>query len=444
MVARIVSLLVVWVSIGNNFLLFGGMVVAGPHRSGQASVEAVTPPSPHAVDDRRAGTDVSQLWPRKRTGVSGVFSRWLSLLVLAISLVLANFFNLVQAHEGSSEGDAYFAREGYFPELPPSPHAPEPRLQPCPPPLPGCGLSGGHIPVLTIGEYPRIPNLDKEGGLFDTWRPNLVDRDVPEEWDFQNLINTDRPDFTDATFSVGQGVALLETGYTFRKSRSGPISLSRQQMPESLLRVGVSDELELRVKWVGLITTNVTDHSSDLSQMTTGGDDVQLGFKYEIIQQEGWRPLLTYVGGAIIPSGTNGVSANQVQPFANLVYGWGIRRWLYLKGSTGVDFAKTSDVTQVVAGSLQEGPLALSVEDNVSQWHQSFSLLYQATPRVGGFWEWFSFFSSDGADRRASHYLDTGLYIYLTPNVQLDVRVGQRISNRVDTFFTGAGFSTRW
>jgi hypothetical protein len=83
-------------------------------------------------------------------------------------------------------------------------------------------------------------------------------------------------------------------------------------------------------------------------------------------------------------------------------------------------------------------------EDNNSLWHQSFSLLYQATPRVGGFWEWFSFFSDNGADNRASHYVDAGLYIYVTPNVQLDVCIGERISNRVDTLFTGAGFSTRW
>jgi hypothetical protein len=198
-----------------------------------------------------------------------------------------------------------------------------PRYAPAPPKLPGCWLSGGRIPIAKIEEYPRIPALDCDRGLFDTWRPNLFGKDVPEEWDFQNLINTDRPDFTDATFSVGKDVAVLETGYTFRKTNSGGLNLERRQLPESLLRIGVTDELELRIKWIGYVMTTASDQSSALTQRSAGTDDLQLGFKYELAQQNGWRPMLTFVGGAVVPSGTNGVSANQVQPFANLVYGWG-------------------------------------------------------------------------------------------------------------------------
>ena len=130
--------------------------------------------------------------------------------------------------------------------------------------------------------------------------------------------------------------------------------------------------------------------------------------------------------------------------FCNVVLGWGFRRWLYLKLSTGVDFVKTNDVTKVVQGSLQEGPLGLNSADNITQWHQSASLLFQATKRVGGFVEWFSFFSNNSSDNRASNFVDTGLFIYLTPNIQADVRVGERISDRVNSVFTGAGLSLRF
>lgn len=181
-----------------------------------------------------------------------------------------------------------------------------------------------------------------------------------------------------------------------------------------------------------------------LQTTSIGGDDLQLGVKYEVVQQQGWRPMLTFVDGAVVPAGTRGVSANQMQPNAQVVFGWGLRRWLYLKGSTGVDFAKTSDATRVIVSSLQEGPIIVDMEDNVTQWHQSLSLLFQASPRVGGFVEWFSFFSNNGEDNRDSNFIDMGLYFYVTPNVQLDARIGQWISNRADTMFTGAGFSTRW
>jgi len=66
------------------------------------------------------------------------------------------------------------------------------------------------------------------------------------------------------------------------------------------------------------------------------------------------------------------------------------------------------------------------------------------TKRVGAFHEWFMISGTGGGDTRAQHFLDMGLYLYATPNVQFDVRVGRQISDRVDDFFTGAGFSGRW
>lgn len=295
-------------------------------------------------------------------------------------------------------------------------------------------------------EYPRIPFLDKDDpdSLFYTYRPNLSGQDVPVEWDFYNLIATDRPDFTDATFTVGRGVTYLETGFTFRRSVADELSVTRRQLPEALLRFGVTDELELRLRWNGYIMTDIDDKGTRLDRSDYGGDDLQLQFKYEILQQEGWRPMCTVVGGLLVPSGTRNFSADAVQPFTNLVCGWGLRRWLYLKWMTGVDFVRTNDATRVITGSEQEGPIAIDETDHISAWHESVALLFQVNKHVGGFVEWFSYFSDNAADNRASHFWDVGSYFYITPNVQFDIRYGQRFSDRVDTMFTGAGFSTRW
>jgi Putative MetA-pathway of phenol degradation len=304
----------------------------------------------------------------------------------------------------------------------------------------------GHIMIADPADFPRIKAFDVHapGRFLDNMRPNMFGVPVEDEWDFYNLINTDRPDFTDATYSVGRGVTVIESGYTFRRSNTSDLHLSNRTLPETLVRVGLTDEFELRVKWNGYVMSDVTDEKSGLTSTSFGGSDLMLGFKYELLQQNDWRPMVTFVGGSYIPTGTGGVSANQVQPFANFVLGWGFRRWLYLKASTGVDFVKSNDVTHVITGSLQEGPLALQGLDNSSQWHQSVSLLFQATKRVGGFVEWFSFFSNNADDNRAQHFVDTGLYFYVTPNVQLDIRIGDRISNRVDGMFSGMGFSVRF
>jgi len=115
----------------------------------------------------------------------------------------------------------------------------------------------GWIVVSDPMAYPRVPALDCDDPdrLLYTYRPNLFGIDVPDEWDFYNLINTDRPDFTDATYSVGQGVTIIETGYTYRRAFDHPANSeqSRRSIPEALLRYGLTNEFELRLKWNGYV-----------------------------------------------------------------------------------------------------------------------------------------------------------------------------------------------
>ena len=304
----------------------------------------------------------------------------------------------------------------------------------------------GHIVITDPADFPRIRAFDhhEPNSLLDNMRPNFFGQEVTDDWDFYNLINTDRPDFTDATFSVGKGVTIIESGYTFTRNNDSDVHTSHRVLPEVLARVGITDELELRVKWFGYVMTDVTDQNTGFKNSYFGGSDLYLGFKYEVLQQNDWIPMVTFLGGSTIPTGTGGVSAGDMQPFGNVVLGWGLRRWLYLKASTGVDFLRTNDVTQVINGGNSIGPVGIHGPDSNSTWHQSVSLLYQATKRVGGFLEWFSFFSDNAADNRAQHYADAGLFVYLTTNVQLDVRIGERLSDRVDGLFSGAGLSVRF
>jgi len=154
--------------------------------------------------------------------------------------------------------------------------------------------------------------------------------------------------------------------------------------------------------------------------------------------------MFTALAGTTVPVGTNGISSNALQPFVNGVIGWGIRRWLYLKMSAGVDWQRISQSTLLGGGSEPFGPTLLTLRDNVKLYHGSASLLYQATRRVGGFAEVFSLSPTGASDNRPANYLDTGLFIYATTNVQFDVRIGKRLSDRVNEVFTGAGLSIRY
>jgi hypothetical protein len=306
----------------------------------------------------------------------------------------------------------------------------------------------GHIVIADPAEDPYLPifESDDPNSLLGRNRPNLFGEYVDDEWDFYNLINTDRPDFTDAPYSVGKGVTIIENGYTFRNinDHESQIHQTRRSIPETLLRYGVTDEFELRLKWNGYVISDTHNLFNGLRTQTFGTDDLLVAIKYELRQQDVFIPMLTFLTGSTLPSGTNGVSSNTMQPFVNLVAGWGIRRWLYFKLSGGVDWQRISVSTLLGGGSEPLAPTFLTGRDNVHLYHGSASLLFQATKRVGGFVEYFNLSTTQAADNRPANYFDTGLYIYATTNVQFDVRFGKRLSDRIDEIFAGAGLSIRY
>lgn len=302
----------------------------------------------------------------------------------------------------------------------------------------------GNIRVDDPEHFPRIRMLDNENPL-SFWchvRPNVLNEPVPNFWDFYNIIATDRPDFTDAPFSVGRGVTIIETGYTFRRIRAEDIHIERRQLPEILYRHGLTDNFELRLRWNGYVMTNQTDVATGLRTSSFGGDDMNVGFKWELLQQENWRPMVTTVVGVFLPVGTGGNSANAVQPQFNVVLGWGLRRWCYFKMSTGVDALRRPETTLINNGL--SAPFFVTNRNSPIEGHQSASLICQCSKRAGTFVEWFGLFRTGASDNRPDHFFDTGLYLYATPNVQFDMKFGTRLSNRVDELFTGAGLSVRY
>ena len=297
--------------------------------------------------------------------------------------------------------------------------------------------------VVDPKQYVRIDALENNdpNRFWYSLRPNIFGIDVPDEWDYQNLINTDRSDFTDTPVSAGKGVTILETGITYTRVLTTDTHTSMRTLPETLLRVGITDEFELRIKSLGYSMVDQRDLKTGESGSIFGTNDLDLGFKYEVFQQKNWVPQTTLVTGALLPTGTNGISGNSVQPHFNLVNGWGIRRYIFLKHQFGMDYL-TQPTFSVQSPAGPGGAYGLvGNRPTVNSYHSSVSCLYQATKHVGGFVEWFTLY---GSNQPTTNFLDTGLFIYLTPNVQLDCVIGSSVGSPDNTLFTKAGFSTKW
>lgn len=300
-----------------------------------------------------------------------------------------------------------------------------------------------NVKLVNPREYLRINSLDNDdpNSFAYTMRPNLFNIPVEDEWDWYNLINTDRPDFTDTPFSVGEGIVYLESGLTNTRASTPDNHLTLRSVPETLFRVGITNEFELRFKWLGYQMLNAENPTTGATASSFGGGDFDIGFKWVMFQQKNWFPMTTLVTGALLPTGTNGFSGNAVQPHFNIVNGWGIRRYIYLKHQIGMDNL-TQPEFSVVGPIANAGPLLTASRPTVNSWHSSVSCLFQATKRIGGFVEWFAIY---GQDQRPTNFTDMGIFFYLTPTIQFDCVFGTSIAAPdSETLFTKAGFSTRW
>lgn len=303
-------------------------------------------------------------------------------------------------------------------------------------------LRGGGIQNGDVNAYPRIPALDVDDpdSVFYTYRPNLIGVDVPEAWDFYNMIASDRPDYTDSNMTVGKNVVLFESGYTYGRSFDPHTRTSTRQLPECLVRSGITDEIELRFRWAGYQLADQQDVASGDRLREYGSQDISFGLKCEWWQQKEWMPMAASVFHVSAPTGTAPFSANAVQPEASFLLGWGLRRWAYLKVGQGISWPREASYAH---SDLPGGGFFVQ-RDSSFQAFEAVSLAFQVSKHVGAYSEWFVLYRSGSGDNLPANYYNTGVQVYVTPNVQLDARYGIRLSSRVQEDFAGCGFSCRW
>ncbi|WP_419856657.1 transporter [Candidatus Palauibacter irciniicola] len=124
----------------------------------------------------------------------------------------------------------------------------------------------------------------------------------------------DRPDFTEAAATVGRGVVQLEFGYTYEYDRpeGGRGGVWTHSLGEPLLRIGVlGDRLELRL---GLSPVSVGAGADGRSFTETGMEDLYLGTKLLLAEQEGLRPALAILPQVTVPTGSDAFTSDRTLP----------------------------------------------------------------------------------------------------------------------------------
>jgi len=243
--------------------------------------------------------------------------------------------------------------------------------------------------------------------------------------DVYEPLVTDRPDFTEASVTVGYGVAQVESGYTFTYDSEGNERTRSHSFPETLLRIGVLAEwLELRIVW------NYLDEQTEIAGVedsVSGAEDLGLGVKIALTPQEHWLPETGIILQMTVPSGSSELTADEVLPGVNYLYSWDINDNWSTAGSTGINSAIDDETL-----------------DSYAEFSQSWTVGYSWTDRIGSYTEWFVIIPTSADTNHTENYFNGGFTVLINDDLQWDIRAGVGLNSAADDFFTGTGLSFRY
>ena len=236
---------------------------------------------------------------------------------------------------------------------------------------------------------------------------------------------TDRPDFTEASSTVGLGRIQVEMGYLHTLDNETSTRIESDSYPEFLARIGWGAEwFELRLGWNYLHESTRVDGSRNRA---SGAEDMYVGAKIAITEQCGCLPEMAILPQMNVPTGSEAHSDGQIMPGVNWVYSWELSECLGLAGSTQAN----------------------RVRDDSNHFHleiaQSIATGISLSDRLGAYAEWFAFFPHSAMHPAASpeHFVDGGFAFLVSNDFQLDVFVGTGLNSVADDFFIGTGFAYR-
>ncbi len=168
------------------------------------------------------------------------------------------------------------------------------------------------------------------------------------------------------------------------------------------------------------------DASSAQPRSVRGLEDLTLGLKVELVRAQPSKPGLPQIAllaGTTIPTGRSDIGSDGLTPGALVSAGWEIADWL--SGGLNLGYANPAD--------------PLGRYDELSG---SIAFGFGLTDRLGAFAEWFGIYPLP-SEREAENNADVGVTYMLSPDFQLDFRIGAGLDGPHPDFFLGTGAAWR-
>ncbi len=246
--------------------------------------------------------------------------------------------------------------------------------------------------------------------------PATLQAELPE-------LVTDRPDQTESSVAVPPGYWQLETGWTWTRDEEGDLDVQTQEVPGTLLRIGLVRGLELRLGWAGWVSEKTEIGS--FSERLEGTGDGELGFKWVLREGEQGGPAMAILGGTSVPVGERGFSSERFDPSLRLTVAHGLSPRAELAYNLGVEWATEAEGGQ---------------QHTLSNILYTLALGLDLGERLGAFVEVFGTEAASSQEPGMVSF-DGGFTWAVGDNLQLDAAVGLGLNDAAPDLFVGLGLS---
>ena len=263
---------------------------------------------------------------------------------------------------------------------------------------------------------PTLPSLVAGLCLTCSWPAHSADS-----------IATDRPDFVESSDVVGKGRFQIETGVSSESDKVSNVKTRTLTTP-TLLRIGVSEAIEVRIETDGYVRARQKDLSSGVTQTSRGFSDVSLGAKWHM--QDGdettGKPGVAWLLHVDVDSGSSDFRGQGLRPSLRGVAEWDLPLEASVGVMGGVLLDRNSNGRRYGAGIL------------------AVTLGKSWTPEWRTFVEIAGQHIASRANGGSVVTLDTGVTYLVNDSFQLDFSVSKGLNSTTPDLQWGVGASMRF
>ncbi|GJQ60792.1 MAG: transporter [Candidatus Scalindua sp. AMX11] len=230
---------------------------------------------------------------------------------------------------------------------------------------------------------------------------------------------TDRPDQANSPFTVLPRVLQVEAGLLYTEDYEGDERSRILAVPQTLIRTGLSDRIELRLTFDGYISEDVEGED--------GVGDSAIGLKINLLKESGIWPETGFLANLTLPTGEDAFSSEREDPSFQFLFSHTLTDRITL----GYNLGMTWETVEERSGGGH---------DTLSSFQYAVVVGFGITKRLAAYVESFGSVQMS-AEGNPAHSFDTGFTYKVRNNLQLDTSAGIGLSDGADDWFGSAGIS---